>query len=133
MKVSAKPAACLFTASILILLPACSDEIDTAMAEGCEGLPQMAQAYAAEDRAEFDEVSNRTESLGFAHFRASDFSKDDSLIRDAAVAATAYSTLYDAAYEPPERNNGASVWRGRELTPSQQRAVDDGLAVCKNY
>lgn len=133
MKVNTKPGACLFAAGLLMLLPACSDEIDTAMAEGCEGLPHMAQTYAAGDRAEFDEASDQAQSVGFADFRASDFGKDESLISDAAVAYTAYSTLYDAAYEPAESNNGASVWRGRELTPSQQRAVDEGLAVCENY
>lgn len=123
----------LATVTVVGLLSSCADEIDTAMAEGCEGLPQMAQAYAAGDRAEFDQASNRTESLSFADFRASDFGKDDSLISDASVASTAYSTLYDAAYEPAESNNGASVWRGRELTPSQQQDVDAGLKVCEGY
>ena len=128
-----KAAFVLGAASLVVALSACSNDIESAMSEGCEALPQMADAYASGDRATFDEVNSQAMRVGFAEFRAADFTNDESLIAAASVANRAYSTLYSAAYEPAEANNGKSVWRGKELTPSQQQDVEAGLAVCKNY
>jgi hypothetical protein len=54
-------------------------------------------------------------------------------LADVEVAAEAYDILWLAAYEPAEQNNGARVWRGRELTAAQQQDVGDGLEVCESY
>jgi hypothetical protein len=128
-----KLALVLAAVSLVVALSSCSNDIEDAMSEGCEALPQMADAYASGDRATFDEVNGQAMRVGFAEFRAADFTNDESLIADASVANLAYSTLYSAAYEPAEANNGRSVWRGRDLTPSQQQDVDAGLAVCVHY
>ena len=109
------------------------NEIERAMSEGCDALPLMAGAYDSGDRATFDEVNDQAMRLGFAEFRGPDLTDDQSLIHDAAVASNAYFTLYDAAYEPAESNNGKSVWRGQSLTPSQREAVAGGLSVCEDY
>jgi hypothetical protein len=103
------------------------------MSDGCSALPRMAEALASGDRAAFDDAEDQVARLGFTHFRSVDLTDDDGLIADAQVASTAYSTLYSAAYEPAESNNGAQVWRGLNLRAPQQHAVDAGLAVCERY
>lgn len=123
-------AALAIGAAAIVTLP---DEIESALSEGCEALPQMADAFDKGDRTGFDQVNDQASKVGFAEFRGADLTDDESVIEDAAVAARAYFTLYDAAYEPAESNNGRSVWRGSELTPTQARDVDAGLAVCEDY
>lgn len=132
MKVTTKPAACLFTASILILLPACSTEAESAMTTGCDGLRAMAEAYADGDRAAFDEAMDQGDSLGGAVEMSGD-GDDQTLIADSGVAYRGYESLSLAAYEPPELNNGELVWQGKDLKAWQQEGLDRGLDACDDY
>lgn len=116
-----------------VAIVAWPDEIERALSEGCDALPQMVDAFDKGDRSRFDQVNDQASKVGFAEFRGQDLTDDESVIEDAAVAARAYFTLYDAAYEPAEGNNGRSVWRGSELTPTQREDVEAGLAVCEEY
>ncbi|HVQ88088.1 MAG TPA: hypothetical protein VMT88_07895 [Actinomycetes bacterium] len=115
-----------------LLLSACSNEVENAMSEGCDGLRAMSESYAAGDRQAFDEAMDRGVSLGGAVEMAGDHD-DQTLTDDSGVAFRGYKSLSLAAYEPPERNDGELVWRGKELRGWQREDLDRGLEACDGY
>ncbi|MEO8107613.1 MAG: hypothetical protein ABI720_09855 [Actinomycetes bacterium] len=120
-------------AALVVVLSSCSNEIESAMSEGCSALPKMAAAYSVKDRSAFDEAEDQAQRVSFAYFKSLDLTDDLELSKDAAAASTAYTTLYSAAYAPAESTNGRTVWRGLTLTSSQQEVIDQGLRVCEDY
>ena len=41
--------------------------------------------------------------------------------------------LHIAAYEPAELNDGASIWRGLELSERDQAKIQQGVETCDRY
>ena len=127
------PIAAGLTVLAATALSACASEVDRAMEAGCEGLAGLAEAYASGDRAEFDAASDYAQPrrVGFVEFRGRDLTDETVLLQDADKAATAYTTLYSAAYKRAWATD--AEWQGLELTAKQQRDVDSGVEACEKY
>lgn len=108
-------------------------EVERALSDGCDALPEMAAAYAEGDRAAFDTAAGDAQGVALAAVRSGDLTDDSQIISDAAAANAAYEALYRAAYVAPEAVNGTVVWAGLELTPDQRARVETGLAACSRY
>jgi|tagenome__1003787_1003787.scaffolds.fasta_scaffold19078388_2 hypothetical protein len=100
------------------------------MADGCDGLRQMAGAYAADDREAFDEGTRESGAFDPA---GDDIPGGKDAHQDLRAAWGARDALLLAAYVPPESVNGKEIWRHQSLDESQQQQINEGLAVCENY
>ena len=129
----------LAIAAVSLGLVSCSNEVDEAIAQGCDALRVMSDVYnpgahPGADRDTFDEalIEGRT-GFGAAVELFSGSGPDpapDSVIGLGHDAARAFSV---ASYEAPESNGGDLVWKGEPLTREQQQAVERGLEACEEY
>jgi hypothetical protein len=90
----------------------------------------MVAAYENQDRAAFDEGSTQVWNLDPAGEEAAG---DKDLRRELHSLWNAQRLLHLAAYEPAEQNDGASVWRGLDLSEREQAKVQQGVETCAQY
>ncbi len=100
------------------------------MADACDGLRTMATAYESKDREAFEDGYTQVWALDPAGEEAAG---DKTLRREVHRLWNAQRLLHIAAYEPAELNEGASVWRGLELTAKDQEKVHLGIETCEQY
>lgn len=100
------------------------------MGDACDGLRTMASAYQTKDREAFDEGYREVWALDPAGEEAAG---DTTLRREVHRLWNAQRLLHIAAYEPAELNDGASIWRGLELSEQDQEKVQLGIATCEQY
>lgn len=118
------------TGFVLLTVAGCSGAYESYMADACDGLRTMATAYETNDRDAFDEGYSDVWALDPAGEEAAG---DKTLRREVHRLWNAQRLLHIAAYEPAELNNGASVWRGLELSDQDQAKVRQGIDTCEQY
>ncbi len=115
---------------IVLILSACSSELDDAIAQGCAGLDLMAESYPTGDRAAFDHARD----MGLAFNGAVELSSTaESEVSPTSVVVIGKQGVYaylSAAYEPVENNRGEFVWQGKPLTSKQQARITRAIAAC---
>ena len=90
----------------------------------------MATAYESKDREAFDEGYTQAQSLDPAGEEAGG---DKTLRREVHRLWNAQRLLHIAAYEPAELNDGASIWRGLQLSERAQDRVQQGIETCEQH
>jgi hypothetical protein len=115
---------------ILLTVAGCSNAYESYMADACDGLRAMATAYETKDREAFDEGYTEVWALDPAGEEAAG---DKALRREVHRLWNAQRLLHIAAYEPAELNDGASVWRGLELSEQDRAEVRQGIDTCAQY
>ena len=117
-------------AVVVLAAGGCSSAYESYMADACDGLRTMATAYETKDREAFDEGYTEVWALDPAGEEAAG---DRTLRREVHRLWNAERLLHIAAYEPAELNDGASIWRGLELSERDQAKIAEGIATCEQY
>jgi hypothetical protein len=115
---------------VLLTMTGCSSAYESYMADACDGLRKMATAYETKDREAFDEGYKEVWGLDPAGEEAAG---DKALRREVHRLWNAQRLLHIAAYEPAELNDGASIWRGLELSERDQAKIQQGVETCDRY
>jgi hypothetical protein len=118
------------TGGVVLLLfgtSGCTSDLDEALAEGCDGLRTMSESYPS-DRDAFERGFDQAQSFGAAVELAN--LPNPYAPELVTVGVRAFKVFSVAAHEPAEMNDGDVVWRGRSLTASDQRQIDQALAAC---
>ena len=120
----------MVAALALLWVCGCSSAYESYMAGACGGLRAMASAYETKDQDAFEAGYNEV----FAYVPAGEEAAGDK-DRESDVSSiwNAQRLLHIAAYEPAERNDGASIWRGLELSKQDEVGVEQGLETCEQY
>lgn len=119
------------TAGLVVLTCAgCSSAYESYMGDACDGLRTMATAYESKDRDAFDEGYREVWALDPAGEEAAG---GQTLRQEVDRLWNAQRLLHIAAYEPAELNEGASIWRGLDLSERDQAKIRQGIETCERY
>lgn len=117
------------TVAVLLVpaLSSCSDQMqewmDDAMADGCNGLRTMVDAYHAGDRTSFDAIRQDTGTgLGIASELSADFPPESKESLNPGGAYWAYKLLTSKGF-----------WRRERISQDEQHVIDQGLRDCEAY